>query len=79
VPTAGGDELLTQLEGVPSLIVPVQQLSTLGVDHRAGFIATFIDGVSTLEMVLDACGLPRALALGLIADLVRRGAIAIRN
>jgi HD-GYP domain-containing protein (c-di-GMP phosphodiesterase class II) len=72
------DEILALLDKVPLVAVPMSQLSALGVDHRSAFILTFVDGSSSLETVLDACGLPRAAALRLVADLLKRGALTFR-
>ena len=49
-----------------------------GLDHRAGFLLTFVDGMSTVEDILDASGLPRGDALHVLADLLTKGVIAMR-
>jgi len=36
-----------------------------------------VDGVSTVEEVLDICGMPRLEALKTLADLLERGAIRL--
>ncbi|HEX4352425.1 MAG TPA: hypothetical protein VHZ95_05915, partial [Polyangiales bacterium] len=53
------------------------QLRWLGLDHRSGFLLSRVDGISTLEELLDICGMPRLEALKTIADLLDRGAIRI--
>jgi hypothetical protein len=51
------------------------QLRWLGLDHRSGFLLSRVDGVCTLEELLDVCGMPRLEALKTLADLLERGAI----
>ena len=45
-------------------------------DHRAGFLLSLVDGVSTLETIVDACGMPKLDALRILNDLVERGIVA---
>jgi hypothetical protein len=53
------------------------QLRWLGLDHRSGFLLSRVDGVSTVEEILDICGMPRLEALKTLADLLDRGAISL--
>jgi hypothetical protein len=53
------------------------QVRWLGLDHRSGFLLSRIDGVSTVEEILDVCGMPRLEALKTLADLLDRGAIRL--
>ena len=48
------------------------------LDHRAGFLLTFVDGSTSVEDIVDACGLPRAEALGVLAELLTKGVIVMR-
>jgi hypothetical protein len=66
------------LDGVPVVLLGPAELATLTLDHRAGFMLTFVDGATTLDDVLDACGLPRAEGLQIVADLLKRKVIAMR-
>jgi hypothetical protein len=65
------------LAKVPRLAVSTTELMKLPLDHRAGFIASFVDGTFTIEMILDACAMPREEALSLLEDLAARGVIAL--
>jgi response regulator RpfG family c-di-GMP phosphodiesterase len=49
------------------------------LDHRAGFLLTFIDGVSPLEMLLDVTGLHRLDVLRIVDELVRAGVVRMRR
>jgi hypothetical protein len=46
------------------------------VDHRTGFLLSLVDGLSTLESVVDACGMPKSDALRILDELVQRGIVA---
>jgi hypothetical protein len=37
-----------------------------------------VDGLSTIEEVLDVCGMPRLEALKTLVDLLERGAIRVQ-
>jgi hypothetical protein len=65
------------LEGVPVPALGESELRWLGLDHRSGFLLSRVDGVATVEEVLDMCGMPRLEALKTIVDLLERGAIRI--
>ena len=43
---------------VPVVMVAREQLRWLSIDHRAGFLLSHVDGVSSLEMILDVSGMP---------------------
>ena len=45
------------------------------VDHRAGFLLSFIDGSATLEAIVDKCGMPKSDALRILCELMRRGIV----
>jgi hypothetical protein len=65
------------LAGVPRLAVTPRQLMALPLDDRAGFVVSFVDGTYTVEMILDACALPRERALEILGDLADRGIIHV--
>jgi hypothetical protein len=66
------------LDQVPMVGLPRSQLLGLSLDHRAGFILSLIDDVSTLEMILDVCGMPRLDGLRIVDELVRQKIVAFR-
>ncbi len=69
---------LGALGRVPIVVVPRTQMQWLSIDHRAGFVLSLVDGASTLEMILDVCGMPRLDALRILSELVERKILAFR-
>lgn len=67
-----------QLDRVPMVMVPRDQLRWLSIDHRAGFVLSLIDGVSSLEMILDVTGMPELDALRILSELVQQRIISFR-
>lgn len=53
------------------------QLRWLSLDHRAGFLLSLVDGQSSVEDLLDLCGMPRLEALRLICNLVDQRVIEL--
>jgi hypothetical protein len=76
-------QLYSSKIGGTSFVVTValseSQLRWLGLDHRSGFLLSRIDGISTVEELLDVCGMPRLEALKTLADLLERGAIRLNR
>jgi hypothetical protein len=65
------------LRKVPRLAVSTNDLKALPLDHRAGFIISFVDGTYSIEMILDVCALRRQDALAILGDLAARGVIVV--
>ncbi len=70
---------LGSLDRVPSVLVQRAQLRWLSIDHRAGFVLSLIDGTSTLEMILDVCGMPRLDAIRILHELVAQKIVALKG
>jgi hypothetical protein len=67
------------LGAVPVPAMADTELRWLGLDHRSGFLLSRVDGYSTVEEVLDICGMPRLEALKTLVDLLDRGAIRVET
>ncbi len=67
------------LERIPVVDVAHDQLRWLSIDHRTGFILSLVDGISSLEMILDVCGMPPLDALRMLFELVQQRIISIRE
>ena len=52
-------------------------MSELSLDHRAGFIVSFIDGANTIEDMIDISGVPRTEVLRVLDELLAQGAISL--
>ena len=49
----------------------------LGLDHRAGFLLSRVDGHSSIEEIIDTSGMPRLEALRTLAELLDQRAIRV--
>jgi hypothetical protein len=67
------------LDRVPVVEVAPDQLRWLSIDHRTGFILSLVDGVSSLEMILDVSGMPPLDALRMLFELVQQRIISVRE
>jgi len=79
-PVESDDALLARLGGprkIPKVAVATAKVVALGLDHRAGFVLSLVDGGSSVEDLLDVSGMPRRDALRILCDLVERGAIKV--
>ena len=66
------------LDRVPVVSVARDQLRWLSIDHRAGFVLSHIDGISSLEMILDVSGMPLLDALRILCELAQQRIISFR-
>ena len=64
------------LTRVPIVTVRDVNLRWLGLDHRAGFLLSRIDGHASLEEILDVSGMPRLEALRTLVELCEAGALS---
>jgi len=69
---------LGPLDRVPMVVVPRTQMRWLSMDHRAGFILSLIDGASSVDLILDVCGMPKLDALRILQELVQQKIVAFR-
>ena len=67
---------LTERHSIPVLQKSLVEVSRLPIDHRAGFLLTLVDGMQTLEEILDVCAMPADEALELIEKLREMGVLA---
>ena len=69
---------LGPLDRVPFVVVARNQLHWLSLDHRAGFVLSHIDGISTLDMILDVSGMAHLDCLRILNELFQQRVIAFR-
>ena len=65
-------------EQVPHVAVPESEIRWLGLDHRAGFLLSRIDGVVDIETLLDIAAMSRIEALKTLIELIDAGAVELR-
>ncbi len=66
------------LDRVPVVMVPRDQLRWLSIDHKAGFVLSLVDGVSSLEMIIDVSGMPELDTLRILSELAQQRIISLR-
>ena len=66
---------LTERQSVPRILKSAGEVAKLPIDHRAGFLLAHVDGMQTLEEILDVCAMPPTEALHLIGKLTQMGVI----
>ena len=74
-PPPGAQLTLDRAAEHPAPPHALADMSKLKIDHRAGFLLAHVDGMQTLEEILDVCAMPAAEALALIANLKAMGVI----
>jgi hypothetical protein len=80
-------EVLTQMyaarigpmDQVAVVAVPADQITWLSLDHRAGFLLSLVDGVSSIEEILDISGMTRLDALRIMYTLVQQNVITLHH
>jgi hypothetical protein len=60
-----------------SVTLPSDKIRWLSLDHRAGFVLSLVDGDSSVEEILDVCGMPRLDALKLLYTLLEQRVISL--
>lgn len=67
------------LKMVPRVILSREELNAADLDHRDYFLVSLMDGGTTVEDLLDICGMPAEEALALVEGLVRRGIVLVES
>ena len=68
---------LGSLDQVVRVAIPPEEIRWLSLDHRAGFLLSLVDGCSTMEEILDICGMPRLDALRIMFMLHEQRVVAV--
>ena len=68
---------LGSLDQVVSVAIPPEQIRWLSLDHRAGFLLSLVDGSSSVDDILDICGMARLDALRIMYQLLEQRVISI--
>jgi hypothetical protein len=67
------------LDRVPVYALKDADMRWLGLDHRAGFVLSRVDGKATVEELVDICGMPRMEVFKTLIELLNQGAIHLRE
>jgi hypothetical protein len=65
------------LQSVPVIILTQSELLALPLDARTGFLLARIDGVSTLQTLLDVSSMRAGDAMALLEELLSLGAVKL--
>jgi hypothetical protein len=65
------------LATIPHLAIPPEELHAAELDHREYFLISLLDGRTSIETLIDICGMPSEEALALLDGLVRRGILGL--
>jgi HD-GYP domain-containing protein (c-di-GMP phosphodiesterase class II) len=71
------EDILARLGSIASVPVLVADVTKLQLDHRDAFVLRLLDGMSSVDDIIDASGLPRADVLRILDVLLTRGVIAV--
>ena len=71
--------LLGSFQRVPMLTVPFDQLASLSLDSRIGFLVALIDGASSIETLLDVAAMPPREVLHALVTLRDLGILTFRD
>ncbi|NUP05613.1 MAG: hypothetical protein HOW73_06090 [Polyangiaceae bacterium] len=70
-------EKLGSGDQVLRVILGPQEIQLMSLDHRAGFLISLIDGVATVDEILDMSGMPQLDALRLLFEMREQGVVGI--
>lgn len=68
---------LGSLHQVVQVALSAEQIRWLSLDHRAGFLLSLVDGISSIEELLDISSMPRLEALRILYGLLDQRVIAL--
>lgn len=70
---------LGSLDQIPVMMVPPNELRWLTLDHRAGFVLSLVDGVSTIDDIIDVSTMPSLEVLRTLYVLLSQNVISLRR
>jgi hypothetical protein len=76
---AGDEGWAQRMAGMPVVVVPVDLLKRLPLDHRDGFLLSLMDGAIDLDTIVEVSGIPRGEVIRLVRDLFESGVIDFRT
>lgn len=70
---------LGSLDQVPVMMVAQNELRWLTLDHRAGFVISLVDGVSSIDDIIDVSTMPQLEVLRTLYVLLTQNVITLRK
>lgn len=67
------------LNQIPTTMYSQSQLRWLALDHRAGFVLSLIDGMSSIEDIIDVSTMPSLEVLRTVHNLLSENVISLRR
>lgn len=67
------------LDQVPAMVIPSTEIRWLALDHRAGFVLSLVDGVSTIEEIIDVSSMEPLEVLRTLYNLITQNVITLRR
>jgi hypothetical protein len=64
---------------IPIVTVPFDELPSLSMDNRMGFLVALIDGASSIQNILDVAGMPQREVLHALVTLRDVGIVGFRD
>ncbi len=60
------------------VMVSFDEVTTLALDHREGFLLSLVDGASTVDEILDVCGMAPLEATRILCRLAAEGVVSFQ-
>jgi hypothetical protein len=76
---AGDEGWASRVAGMPVVVMPLDLLKRLPLDHRDGFLLSLMDGAIDLETIVEIAGMPRGEVIRLVRALFQAGVIDFRT
>ena len=71
------DELVPLSAIIPQVLLSAAEIAKLPIDPRAAFILSHVDGIQSMEEILDICAMAEAEAVELLEKLRAMGVISL--
>lgn len=68
---------ISAMDRIPQICMSPDQIRWLSLDHRAGFMLSMIDGISSVDDLLDVSGMQRLDALRILCSLLDQKVILL--
>ena len=75
---SGADAIGVAGRQVPKIVRTKDEIAEAPIDHRAGFLLAHIDGVTTVQGLVDIAGMPESQVHEILDRLRRLGIVTIR-